>query len=167
MDGHCRHHGWQGYGGTRCADGESAWSWNPYLSFPCYEKLSEGGYNGQTWHLFRGTRYVLGIFVQNNACSYSEDEYQTLYAEFTQAVPRSVVIYFNNNWHGIRNQWMEELKNASANFLNNTNNRLESTNQKIKEVVSRYSRITVFFQDLMLCIRSLKKWKGPSCLICM
>ena len=78
--------------------------------------------------IFSGERDMSLEFLSKIAHARSEDEYQALYSEFTQAVPRSVVIYFTKNWHDIRNQWVEGLKKASANFLNNTNNRLESTN---------------------------------------
>ena len=49
----------------------------------------------------------------------------------------------------------EGLKSGSCNFLNRTNNRLESINAKLKSVVTRYSDM-VSFQDLMKCIASLK-----------
>ncbi|KAG1650346.1 hypothetical protein GQR58_028116 [Nymphon striatum] len=86
----------------------------------------------------------------------SEDGYQNLYDDFLRSAPRSVLDYYNHNWHDIRDQWVEGLKNNKANFMNSTNNGLESTNQKLKSVISRYSGVTVFFQDLMKCSNSLK-----------
>ncbi|KAG1650976.1 Zinc finger SWIM domain-containing protein 3 [Nymphon striatum] len=86
----------------------------------------------------------------------SEDVYQNLYEDFLRSAPRSVLDYYNHNWHDIRDQWVEGLKNNKPNFMNSTNNRLESTNQKLKSVISQYSGVTVFFQDLMKCINSLK-----------
>ena len=59
-------------------------------------------------------------------------------------------------WDAIRMKWVEGLKSGSSNFLNRTNNPLESLNVKLKSVVTRYSDMVSFFQDLMKCIASLK-----------
>ena len=84
----------------------------------------------------------------------NEEEYSKLYDELKNS-PQKVVEYFENNWHCIRNEWVDGLKNASCNFMNRTNNRVESINQKLKSVISRYSGITPFFQDLMKCLSTL------------
>ena len=39
--------------------------------------------------------------------------------------------------------------------MNRTNNRLESINQKLKMVITRYSGMTDFFRELMKCLVSL------------
>ena len=94
--------------------------------------------------------------LQKIAYSRSEEEYALHYDHFKNVVPRSVAEYFDKNWHGVRHEWVEGLKSQKINFLNNTNNRLESTNQKLKSVISRYSGITTFFKDLIKCVSSLK-----------
>ncbi|XP_014674333.1 PREDICTED: uncharacterized protein LOC106814532 [Priapulus caudatus] len=86
----------------------------------------------------------------------TEAEYDALYNQLKATSPKSVVDYFNKNWHAIRKEWADGLKNGVCHFQNRTNNRLESTNQKIKSVVSRYSGIKQFFIDLMKCIKCLK-----------
>jgi len=68
---------------------------------------------------------------------------------------KNVIHYFDENWHGIKEQWVEGLKRESCHYLNSTNNRLECMNQKIKSVVSKYSSILNFFQELMKCLDSL------------
>lgn len=60
------------------------------------------------------------------------------------------------NWHSILHEWVDGLKNATCNFMNRTNNRVESINQKLKFIISRYSGITPFFQDLMKCLNTLR-----------
>ena len=89
------------------------------------------------------------------AYAQDEDEYEKLYKQLKQCAPRPVLEYFTENWHGICEQWVDGLKNANCNFMNRTNNRVESINQKMKMVISRYSGITQFFQDLMRCLSSL------------
>ena len=75
--------------------------------------------------------------------------------ELKNALQR-VVEYFDSNWHGICHEWVDGLKTASCNFMNRTNNRVESINQKLKSVISRYLGITQFFQDLLKCLNTLR-----------
>ena len=64
----------------------------------------------------------------------NEEEYSKLYDELKNATPQRVVEYFDSNWHSIHHEWVDGLKNASCNFMNRTNNRVESINQKLKSV---------------------------------
>lgn len=84
-----------------------------------------------------------------------EEEYSKLFDELKNG-PQRLVEYFENNWHSIRHEWVDGLKNATCNFMNRTNNRVESINQKLKSVISRYSGVTQFFQDLMKCLNTLR-----------
>ena len=88
--------------------------------------------------------------------SKTEASYEELKKQLQDSVPNSVYDYFIKNWDGIKMEWVEDLKSGSCNFLNRTNNRLESINAKLKSVVTRYSDMVSFFQDLMKCIASLK-----------
>ena len=90
------------------------------------------------------------------AYAQSEGAYASFYVEFQQCAPRCVVDYFNENWHHIREQWVDGLKNSQCNYLNRTNNRVESINAKLKMVITRYSGMTQFFSDLMQCLSSLR-----------
>ena len=90
------------------------------------------------------------------AYSKDGDEYNLLHDQLKQCAPKPVLEYFQKNWHGIREQWVDGLKNSCCNYMNRTNNRVESINQKLKMVISRYSGITQFFQDLMKCLSSLE-----------
>ena len=53
-------------------------------------------------------------------------------------------------------EWVLGLKSGSCNFLNRTNNRLESINAKLKSAITLYSDMVSFSRDLMKCIASLK-----------
>ena len=90
------------------------------------------------------------------AYAQSEGAYASFYVEFQQCAPRCVVDYFSENWHHIREQWVDGLKNSQCNYLNRTNNRVESINAKLKMVITRYSGMTQFFSDLMQCLSSLR-----------
>ena len=87
--------------------------------------------------------------------SQTAEMYTTLYDELKQCAPPSAIEYFDKNWHCIHEQWVDGLKKSNCNFMNRTNNRLESMNQKFKMVITRYSGMTDFFRDLMKCLVSL------------
>ena len=71
------------------------------------------------------------VYAQN------DEEYQKFYQLLKQTKLKEVIHYFDDNWHGIKEQWVEGLKRESCHYLNSTNNRLESINQKIKSAVTR------------------------------
>lgn len=60
------------------------------------------------------------------------------------------------HWHDIRCQWVTGLK-ESCNFGNDTNNRLESINQKFKQVIERFARFEQFFHDLEVVLKCLRQ----------
>ena len=84
----------------------------------------------------------------------SEQKYMELYSQFKGCAP-SVVEYFEQNWHPIRKQWTMGMKYSTGNFLNGTNNRLESLNAKLKFVTSCYSSQEEFVDKFFLVLRVL------------
>ena len=94
--------------------------------------------------------------LQCMAYSKSESSYQVLYEQLLSTRLNTVIQYFNDNWHPIRNEWVEGFKNKYTNFLNSTNNRLESINQKLKAVVSSHSSLLEFNKQLQSCLSSLR-----------
>lgn len=84
----------------------------------------------------------------------SETRYVELYDKLRRLNCQKVNEYFDANWHNIRNQWVGFYVNQYRHYENRTNNRLESFNQKIKLVVSKYSKLANFFDDLWTCTLS-------------
>lgn len=84
-----------------------------------------------------------------------EDEYCKFYQQLKETKLKQVLQYYDENWHGIKEQWVEGLKREACHYLNSTNNRIESINHKIKSVVTKHSSLLNFFQDLMKCFDSL------------
>ena len=103
-----------------------------------------------------GQRSLSLELVQQMAYATSEDAYCDIYSRFCSCVPRIVISYFNENWHPIHEQWVLGMEFSSGNFLNNTNNRLESINQKLKSVISRYSLFEEFVKKFFLILRVLR-----------
>lgn len=69
--------------------------------------------------------------------SKSETEYNENYQDLQCSGLKSVISYFNDNWHPIRQEWVEFYKGVSFTLGETTNNRLENINGKVKSVCSR------------------------------
>ncbi|KAK5648265.1 hypothetical protein RI129_003157 [Pyrocoelia pectoralis] len=85
-------------------------------------------------HITKEERELSLNYLQKLIYSKNDGEYDLLYFQFLECVPQGVSSYFNKNWHPIKNQWTI-FNMYHCNMKNNTNNRLESINQKIKDVV--------------------------------
>lgn len=94
--------------------------------------------------------------LQQLAYATSEESYGTIYKCFCETAPKSVVDYFNEQWHPIHRQWVMGMKYATGNFLNGTNNRLESVNQKLKSVIPRFSSLEDFISNFFLILRVMR-----------
>ncbi|OXU16629.1 hypothetical protein TSAR_009246 [Trichomalopsis sarcophagae] len=76
-------------------------------------------------------RVALLEIIRKMIYSYSECRYNELYSEFCEIASKEVRTYFDHNWHNCKNEWVRGFMNF-YNFCNETNNRTESLNQKIK-----------------------------------
>lgn len=85
------------------------------------------------------------MFLDKLAKSSSASVYNT-YKAFCKSVPPPVREYFNKNWHNIRNEWTKNSM-ITGNLGNCTNNRLESINSKIKQMVKKNSPMAVAVKD--------------------
>lgn len=103
-----------------------------------------------------GQRSLCLEMVQKMAYATSETHYNDLHAEFVKCAPKEVVSYFDENWHGIRNEWVLGMKSNCGNFLNFTNNRLESINGKLKQVVNRHSSLEEFIERFFVILTALR-----------
>ena len=103
-----------------------------------------------------GQRNLCLELLQQMAYSPSEDKYMAIYSTFKDSAPLAVIEYFDEQWHRIRNEWALGMKYSTGNFLNGTNNRLESSNAKLKSVIARYSSLNEFVEKFFLIIRVLR-----------
>lgn len=94
-------------------------------------------------------RYMVLEIMQRMAYSTSEEMDMECYKELNETKLTKVIEYFNTNWHEIRAQWVNGLKDDSVTYQNRTSNRVESINQKLKSVISKYSRLPQFYAELM------------------
>ena len=69
--------------------------------------------------------------------SKSESIYMENYQQLLDSGLSNVISYYNDNWHEIREEWVEGYKGAHFTLGESTNNRLENINGKIESVCSR------------------------------
>ncbi|XP_050056000.1 zinc finger SWIM domain-containing protein 3-like isoform X11 [Aphis gossypii] len=86
----------------------------------------------------------------------SEDDYNSLCQHLESKAPKSVFEYFLKNWHQIRHEWVTGLTFHNGNMLNNTNNRLESFNGKLKSVIPVFTNIDDFVDKLFILLKCLR-----------
>ena len=85
----------------------------------------------------------------------SEEKYDRYYKQLLETYPRSVIAYYNSNWHVICNEWVECFKALSFTLGERTNNRLENVNGKIKRVCSRHANLSKFFDGILAVLSTL------------
>lgn len=109
-------------------------------------------------NITRDQRDAAKSILQKMVFSETEEEYDLLYEELKE-MPQSVVDYFNENWHSIRNEWSLNNTFMHGNFLNNTNNRLESLNSKIRQACNYNNTLEEFVEKLItfFCCRNSER----------
>lgn len=79
-------------------------------------------------------------YLNRLVASNSEQQYDDIYERFSQNCPKTVVDYFNCNWHPIREQWVKCFMTEKM-MGNYTNNRVESFNSNTKKVLKANDRL--------------------------
>ena len=112
--------------------------------------------SGEKLGISSGQRTVSLELLQQLAYAKSEDEYSVLHAQLQRDAPKEVIQYFNESWHPIKNEWVLGVKSSCGSFLNATNNRLESINGKLKQVISRHSSLEDFVDKFFVILTTLR-----------
>ena len=99
--------------------------------------------------------------------SKSEAEYLQHYQTLLDSGLKSVIYYYNSNWHPIRKQWVECFKGANFTFGETSNNRLESINAKVKSVCSKYASLATFFDQFFAVLSCLRNERDHVTLMAM
>ena len=110
----------------------------------------------ETMGITAGQRTLCLELVQKMAYALSEDVFNCLHEQFQIDVPKEVAKYFSENWHPIRNEWVMGLKSSCGNFLNSTNNWLESINGKQKQVITCHSSLEEFISNFFIILTTLR-----------
>ena len=99
------------------------------------------------------------------AYSLSEEKYDDYYKQLKASGLRSVIEYYDANWHPVRHQWVQGFKGHSFSLNTKTNNRLESLNAKVKSVCSKYASLPVFFDHFFSLLKCLRNERDHSTLM--
>ena len=86
--------------------------------------------------------------LQKIAYSRNVDEYETNKKMLLDKKISAAENYFMNSWDSIKNEWVVGLFESES-LGNKTNNRVESINQKIKQVIDRNAKFDTFATDLV------------------
>ena len=97
--------------------------------------------------------------ITKMAYSVSEEEYLGHWQSLNNTNVKPVIAYILKSWHDIRLEWVLGLK-TSCHYGCNTTNRIESINQKLKQVIVKMSNLRTFFKDLQIVITSLRQQRG-------
>ena len=57
--------------------------------------------------------------------------------------------YYNKNWDNCQSMWVSYKRGGYMHLANTTNNRLESHNQKLKDLTQRSSTLCEMFQNVI------------------
>ena len=101
------------------------------------------------------------------AYSSSPQEYENHYKDLKESGLKSVIEYYDCNWHSIRYQWVECYKGANFTVGERTNNRLEIINAKVKSVCSKYSSLSTFFDQFLAILSCLRNERDHSTLMAL
>ena len=103
-----------------------------------------------------GERTLCLELIQKMAYAHSLEEYRQVCANFEKDAPREVLSYFKENWHPIADEWVLGMKFNGGSFLNSTNNRLESINAKLKQVINKNSSLEEFITNFFIILGALR-----------
>ena len=95
-------------------------------------------------------------YISKLAYSKSNNDYNDIHRQFLATSPAPVKEYFEQNWHPIRKEWVMGYMFSTGNFLNRTNNRLESLNGKLKQVIGRHSSLETFIREFFMVLSVLR-----------
>ena len=104
----------------------------------------------------QGTVEILAEIFQEMAYSPTMDHFQKLKEKFYSVSPPILSEHFEKNWDDIQDEWVLGEKAKTRNFLNNTNNMIESINAKLKSVIPKYSSLEEFVERFFCVLLSLR-----------
>ena len=94
-------------------------------------------------------------WMQTLCYSWNKTDFNKNYDKMKQDknINNNFLKYFNENWFNIKKMWVQAYRNQHFNIADTTNNRLESLNQKLKQIIAKNSPIHQFYNNLKLFLR--------------
>ena len=101
----------------------------------------------------KGDRDECRQIIRSLVFSSSQSEYERWRQELIDSTNEEFQKAFWSNWDSCKSMWVTYERDEAIHFANTTNNRLESHNQKLKDVTSR-SSLSEMFQNVLLYVRT-------------
>uniref|UniRef100_A0A7M5WUR1 SWIM-type domain-containing protein n=1 Tax=Clytia hemisphaerica TaxID=252671 RepID=A0A7M5WUR1_9CNID len=86
----------------------------------------------------------------------NEKDFVDLENKFLDLGCPSLTEYYEKNWRPISNEWVKCFKAKSGDFLNSTNNRLESFNSKLKSLLGHRSSLNEFVRGFFTVLSAIR-----------
>ena len=102
----------------------------------------------------KGDRDDCRQIIRSLVFSSSQSEYERWRQELVDSTNEEFRKAFWSNWDSCKSMWVTFERDQAVHFANTTNNRLESHNQKLKDVTSRSSSLSEMFQNVLLYVRT-------------
>ena len=102
----------------------------------------------------KGDRDECRQLIRSLVFSSSQSEYERWKQELFDSTNEDFREAFVNNWDSCKSMWVTFERDEAIHFANTTNNRLDSHNQKLKDVTSRSSSLSEMFQNVLLYVRT-------------
>ena len=94
---------------------------------------------------------ALGLLLQQIIDCKDQNHYDELYKELQQK-DNEFVQYYNKNWHSCQSMWVIHFRKNLQTHGNNTNNKIESHNQKLKYYLTKHMHLPESVSNLTLFI---------------
>ena len=94
--------------------------------------------------------------IQLRAYSKTPEDYTKKLEMLKNTKLGSVISYFMENWDSIKDQWVFAFKDSHMNLGETTNNRLELTFNKLKNVCSKYASLMHFFLEFFTFLGAIR-----------
>ena len=103
-----------------------------------------------------GMRDTVLNILAGTAHAKSSVVYEEQYSMLQSLQLPPVIEYFDKNWMPIKEEWASCYKNSKFTLGEQTNNRLESMNGKIKSVCSKFASLDTFFSEFFVVLQVLR-----------
>ena len=94
--------------------------------------------------------------IQKIAYSKSSAEYEENLLILENTKLKSVIDYYTENWAPIKQQWVCAFKDETFNLGERTNNRVESTFNKLKSVCTKHTNLMQFFMEFFSFLGAIR-----------
>lgn len=88
--------------------------------------------------------------------AHNELDFEKSEKDFELLQSKELIDYYQKNWKPIRKDWVKCFKAKAGDFLNSTNNRLESFNSKLKTVLNNHSSLEEFVRGFFVVLSALR-----------